>query len=103
MAPPVPRSILATVDTLVKPSMSYSPNLVEEVFSEVRVLERLGQPLGSAHTSQQKKTARRTSTKNEVAHKAIHIHASVLSPWSSSNSSMIPLNTATDVKRPRQN
>jgi hypothetical protein len=39
MAPPLPRSILATVDTLVKPPMSYSPNLVEEVFSEVGSME----------------------------------------------------------------
>jgi hypothetical protein len=71
-------------------------------FSEVRVLERLGQPLGSAHTSLQKKTAR-ISRKAEVAHKELHIHAWVLSPWSSTTPSMIPLNTATDVKRPRQN
>jgi hypothetical protein len=81
----------------------YSPNDLEEVFSEVRVLERLGQPLGSAHTSPQKKTARRTSRKTEVAHKALHIHASALSPLNSDAPTMIPLNTATDEKRPRQN
>jgi hypothetical protein len=65
-------------------------------------MERLGQLLGSAHTSPPKKTAR-TSRKTEVAHKALHIHASALSPWSSTTPSMIPLNTATDEKRPRQN
>jgi hypothetical protein len=75
---------------------------LEEAFSEVRVLERLGQPLGSAHTSQQKKIAR-ISRKAEVAHKELHIHASGLSPWSNTTPTMKPLNTATDVKRPRQN
>jgi hypothetical protein len=76
--------------------------LEEEVFSTFRVLERLGQPLGSAHTSQQKMPAR-TSRRAEVVHKALHILASALSPLSSTTPSMIPLNTATDVKRPRQN
>jgi hypothetical protein len=79
-----------------------SPTDLEEAFSEVRVLERLGQPLGSAHTSQQKKIAR-ISRKAEVAHKELHIHASGLSPWSNTTPTMKPLNTATDVKRPRQN
>jgi hypothetical protein len=79
-----------------------SPTDLEEAFSEVRVLERLGQPLGSAHTSQQKKIAR-ISRKAEVAHKALHIHASGLSPLNSDAPTMIPFNTATDEKRPRQN
>jgi hypothetical protein len=72
------------------------------VFSELRVLERLGQPLGSAHTSPPKMMSR-TSRRAEVAHKALHIHTSALSPWSSAAPTMIPLNTATDAKRPRQN
>jgi hypothetical protein len=78
---------------------------LEEVFSEGRVLERLGQPLGSAHTSPPKKIARRTSRKTEVAHKAKapHIHAWVSSPLSSAATRRIPLNTLTDEKNPKQN
>jgi hypothetical protein len=68
----------------------------------LRVLEKLGQPQGSAHISPQKKIARRTSRKTEVAHKALHIHASALSPLNSDAPTMIPLNTATHEKRPRQ-